>query len=90
MPTSTRPKRPVLLAVDQEFGRMLLSAIVFDPNRWPKANDMLGSPKRMAVVWAILIAVAIALLIVLPALEDWLRPHELARLLSAPPLRSTL
>ena len=52
---------------------MLLSAMLFDPNRWPKPNDMLGSPKRTAVAWAILIAAAIALLIVLPALADWLR-----------------
>ena len=51
---------------------MLLSAMLFDPNRWPKPNDMLCSPKRMAVAWAILIAVAVALLIVLPALADWL------------------
>jgi hypothetical protein len=51
---------------------MLLSAMLFDPNRWPKPNDMLGSPKRMAIAWAILIAVAIALLIALPALADWL------------------
>ena len=51
---------------------MLLSAMLFDPNRWPKPNDMLGSPKRMALAWAILIAVAIGLLIVLPALADWL------------------
>jgi hypothetical protein len=51
---------------------MLLSAMLFDPNRWPKPNDMLGSPKRNAVAWAILIAAAIALLIVLPALADWL------------------
>jgi hypothetical protein len=49
---------------------MLLSAMLFDPNRWPKPNDMLGSRKQMAVAWAILIAVAIALLIVLPALAD--------------------
>jgi hypothetical protein len=33
---------------------------------------MLGSPKQIAVAWAILIAVAVALLIVLPALADWL------------------
>jgi hypothetical protein len=33
---------------------------------------MLGSPKQMAVAWAIIIAVAIALLIGLPALADWL------------------
>jgi hypothetical protein len=52
--------------------RMLLSAMLFDPNRWPKPNDMLGSPKQMAVLWAIVIAVAIALLIGLPALADWL------------------
>jgi hypothetical protein len=51
---------------------MLLSAMLFDPNRWPKPNDMLGSPKRVAVSWAILIAVVIALLLVLPALADWL------------------
>jgi hypothetical protein len=31
--------------------RMLLSAMLFDPNRWPKMNDMLGSPKRIAVAW---------------------------------------
>jgi hypothetical protein len=46
--------------------------MLFDPNRWPKPNDMLGSPKQTAVAWAIVIAVAIALLIVLPALADWL------------------
>jgi len=51
---------------------MLLSAMLFDPNRWLKPNDMLGSPKRIAVTWAIVIAVAIAILIVLPALADWL------------------
>jgi hypothetical protein len=51
---------------------MLLSAMLFDPNRSPKPNDMLGSPKRIAIAWAILIAVAIALLIVLPALAGWL------------------
>ena len=55
---------------------MLLSAMLFDPNRWPKPNDLLGSPKQMAVAWAILIAVAIALLIVLPALADWLGPSN--------------
>jgi hypothetical protein len=51
---------------------MLLSAMLFDPNRWQKPNDMLGSPKQTAVAWAIVFAVAIALLIVLPALADWL------------------
>ena len=66
------PQYPLLLAVDQQLSRTLLSAMLFDPNRWPKPNDMLGSPKRVAVAWAILIAVAIALLIVLPALADWL------------------
>jgi hypothetical protein len=45
---------------------MFLSAMLFDPNRWPKPNDMLGSPKQTAVAWAI------ALLIVLPALAEWL------------------
>ena len=44
--------------------------MLFDPNRWPKPNDMLGSPKQIAVAWAILIGVAVALLIVLPALAD--------------------
>jgi len=49
---------------------------------------MLGSPKQMAVAWAIVIAVAIALLIDLPALADWLEPLELAPgLLAAPALR---
>jgi hypothetical protein len=71
-PDQHSPEGPVLLAVDQQLGRMLLSAMLFDPNRWPKPNDMLGSPKRMAIAWAILIAVAIALLIALPALADWL------------------
>jgi hypothetical protein len=71
-PDEHRPEHPILLAVDQQLGRMLLSAMLFDPNRWPKPNDMLGSPKRMAIAWAILIAVAIALLIALPALADWL------------------
>jgi hypothetical protein len=33
---------------------------------------MLGSPKQTAVAWAIVIAMAIGLLIVLPALADWL------------------
>ena len=51
---------------------MLWSAMLFDPNRWPKPNDMLGSPRQMAVAWAILIVAAIALLIVLPVLADWL------------------
>jgi hypothetical protein len=51
---------------------MLTAAMIFDPNRWPKPNAMLGSRKRTAVAWAILIAVAIALLIALPALADWL------------------
>jgi hypothetical protein len=46
--------------------RMFPSAMLFDPNRWPKPNDMLGSPKQTAVAWAI------ALLIVLPTLADWL------------------
>jgi hypothetical protein len=49
-----------------------MSAMLFDPNRWPKPNDMLGSPKRTAVAWAILITVVIALFIALPALADWL------------------
>jgi hypothetical protein len=51
---------------------MLLSAMLLDPNRWPKPNDMLGSPRRMAIAWGILIAASIALLIALPALADWL------------------
>ena len=46
--------------------------MLFDPNRWPKPNDTLGSPKRTAIAWAILIIVAIALLIAVPALADWL------------------
>jgi hypothetical protein len=37
-----------------------------------EAEQHARSPKRIAVAWAILIAVAIALLIVLPALADWL------------------
>ena len=71
-PDKHGPKDTVLLAVDQELGRMLLTAMLFDPNRGPKPNDMLGSPKRTAIALAILIAVAIALLIALQALADWL------------------
>jgi hypothetical protein len=82
-PHKNRSDGPVLVAVDQELGegegRMLLSAMLFDPNRWPKPNDMLGSPKRVAVSWAILIAVVIALLLVLPALADWLNARTSAR-----------
>ncbi len=44
--------------------------MLFDPNRWPKPNDMLGSPLRFALASLAFLLVVIVLMIVLPALAD--------------------
>ncbi len=45
--------------------------MLIDPNRWPKAHDMLGSPLRFALASLVFLAVVVALIIGLTALAEW-------------------